>query len=240
MLRAEDVVLAISNSGETDELNAILPTLKRTGLRIIGMTGGHDSTLAKLSDVVLDCGVKREACPLGLAPTASTTATLALGDALASCLITWNRFEKEDFAQRHPGGSLGQRLSGCVRELMHTDGLPVLGESVSLGEALVALNEGGLGALALVDENNQLSGILTDGDVRRALCSGETDPEGAVSAVMTKAPASVLDSTSSAEVLDVMEEREITVMPVVDDAKRLVGMIHLHDLLGKGHLKFSG
>ncbi|NJB68886.1 arabinose-5-phosphate isomerase [Desulfobaculum xiamenense] len=239
MLRPEDVALAISNSGETDELNAILPTLRSLGLRIIGMTGRSDSTLARLSDIVLDCGVSREACPLGLAPTASTTAVLALGDALASCLITWNRFEKEDFAKRHPGGSLGQRLSACVRELMHTHGMPAARESVSLGEALIALNEGGLGALALTDEGGRFTGILTDGDVRRLLCGGSVNPEAAVSAFMTRNPACARPDVSAAEVLDVMESRQITVIPVVDGEGILVGMIHLHDLLGKGHLKFS-
>lgn len=239
MLRAEDVVLAISNSGETDELNAILPALKKIGIRIIGMTGREDSSLGQLSDVVLDSGVPREACPLGLAPTASTTATLALGDALAACLITWNRFEKEDFATRHPGGSLGQRLKACVRNLMHTDDLPVADVETSLGKALIALNEGGLGALALTDAAGRLQGILTDGDVRRALCAGDTDPQASVANVMTKNPSHVSPDIAAAEVLDMMEAREITVIPVVDDDGVLLGMVHLHDLLGKGHLKFS-
>ncbi|UIJ36701.1 KpsF/GutQ family sugar-phosphate isomerase [Desulfobaculum bizertense] len=239
MLRSEDVVLALSNSGETDELNAILPALRTLGLKVVGITGNLQSTLASLSDVALDSGVEREACPLGLAPTASTTAQLALGDALASCLVTWNRFEKDDFAQRHPGGSLGQRLRACVQHLMHVDDLPTADHTLPFAKALVALDAGGLGALAITDASGVLHGILTDGDVRRMLCSGTPDMNVAVEDVMTSEPLCVRPDVTAAEVLDIMETREVTVIPVVDSEKKLVGMVHLHDLLGKGRLKFS-
>ncbi|BBD07069.1 KpsF/GutQ family sugar-phosphate isomerase [Desulfovibrio ferrophilus] len=240
MLRPEDVALAISNSGETDELNAILPTIRAAGVRIIALTGCADSTMGRMAEAIIDSGVEREACTLNLAPTASTTATLALGDALAICLIEWKSFKTEDFKRRHPGGALGQRLSLSVADLMHVGNIPVANESTDLGHALDALTQGGLGALALTAEDGLLTGILTDGDVRRALCSGSPDLQAPASAFMTRQPSCAGPQSTAAEVLDLMEEKAITVMPIVDGDGRLTGMIHLHDLLGKGLLKFSG
>lgn len=240
MLRPEDVALAISNSGETDELNAILPTLKASGVRIIAMTGKRESSMGRMADVVLDAGVEREACTLGLAPTASTTAALALGDALAVCLIEWNSFDAADFKLRHPGGALGQRLCMNVAELMHADDYPAVTEAVTWGEALGALNDGGLGALAVTDASGKLTGFVSDGDVRRILHRGGAEWGDPVTALMTADPSSMTPEASAAEVLDLMESKAITVVPIVDAAHKLVGMVHLHDLLGKGLLKFSG
>lgn len=240
MLRPEDVALAISNSGETDELNAILPTLKASGVRIIALTGKRNSTMARLADVVVDAGVPREACPLGLAPTASTTAALAVGDALAVCLIEWNSFDADDFKRRHPGGTLGQRLSMRVADLMHAESAPRVSESATWAEALAALHEGGLGALAVTDADGVLTGFVSDGDVRRILLRGGADSATPVASVMTPGPASMTAQASAAEALDLMEAKAITVVPIVDEAHRLVGMVHLHDLLGKGLLKFAG
>ncbi|MBU1003052.1 MAG: KpsF/GutQ family sugar-phosphate isomerase [Proteobacteria bacterium] len=239
MLRPEDVALAISNSGETDELNAILPAMKAAGVRLIVMTGCRDSTIGRLADVVIDAGVEREACTLNLAPTASTTATLALGDALAVCLIEWKSFKAEDFRRCHPGGALGQRLRLSVADLMHVGDIPVARESLPFAQALVALSQGGLGALALTDGDGRLTGILTDGDVRRSLCGPRPDLEAQASVFMTRKPSCAGPDSTAAEVLDLMEEKAITVVPIVDGEGRLTGMIHLHDLLGKGLLKFS-
>lgn len=239
MLRPEDIALAISNSGETDELNAILPAMAASGVRIIALTGRCDSTMGRFADAVIDSGVPREACTLGLAPTASTTATLALGDALAVCLIEWKAFKSEDFKMRHPGGALGQRLCLSITDLMHVDDVPVELESVPFAQSLVSLSEGGMGAVALTDAQGKLTGILTDGDVRRAMLGGAPNLEAPTSDFMTVGPKSVAPSASAAEVLDLMEEKAITVVPIVQDGDRLAGMVHLHDLLGKGRLKFS-
>jgi len=240
MLRPEDVALALSNSGETDELNAILPAIKASGVRLIALTGCRESTMGRLADVVIDSGVEREACTLNLAPTASTTATLALGDALAVCLIEWKSFKAEDFKRCHPGGALGQHLRLSVADLMHVGDLASAPESTPFGEALLAMSRGGLGALALTAEDGHLTGILTDGDVRRSLCNNGRDTTLPASNFMTRNPSSVGPEATAAEVLDLMEEKAITVVPIVDAAGKLTGMIHLHDLLGRGLLKFSG
>lgn len=240
MIRDGDVVLAISNSGETDELLAILPALKSLGARLVGMTGAPGSSLARLSDAVIEVAVPREACPLGMAPTASTTACLAMGDALAVCLMEAGDFGRQDFRRFHPGGALGSRLTLKVAELMHTDRLPTAPDRASLAEALSALNLGRMGLAALVDDLGRLSGVLTDGDVRRLACRGALDPTRPVAEVMTRRPAHAAPDQTAAQALDLMEERQITVLPVVDAAGRLAGIVHLHDLLGKGRLKFAG
>ena len=239
MIRSEDVLLAISNSGETDELNAILPSLRSLGVAVVAFTGDPASTLAGLSDVVVDVRVPREACPMNLAPTASTTAALAVGDALAVCLIHLKSFSESDFKRCHPGGALGQRLRLKVADLMHTD-RPVAREDTPLGEALGMLDSGSLGCLAVLDGEGRLAGVLTDGDVRRLVVRGPADPARPVAGCMTRNPRSVRLEASATEALDLMEERAITVVPVVDEAGRLAGMVHLHDLLGKGRLKFAG
>jgi arabinose-5-phosphate isomerase len=239
MISREDVVLAISNSGETDELNAIVPCLRSLGARIVALCGNANSTLAGQSDIVLNCRIPREACPLGLAPTASTTAALALGDALAVCLIKWKSFEAKDFKRFHPGGFLGQRLSRNVRELMHATDLPMVPAGATLQEALHVLNRGGLGTAVVVGEGNRLLGILTDGDVRRMVCRGQMNLTGQVDEAMITNPKSARVDQTAGEVMDILEAGAITVLPIVDHDKVLVGLIHLHDLLGKGKLKFG-
>jgi arabinose-5-phosphate isomerase len=239
MIREEDVVLAISNSGETDELNAIVPSLRALGVRIIAMCGNPQSTLSGHSDIVLDCRVPREACPLGLAPTASTTAALALGDALAVCLIKWKSFEAKDFKRFHPGGFLGHRLQRNIGELMHSTDLPTVPAGTPLSEGLDVLNRGGLGALVVVDGSGRLLGILTDGDIRRLVCRGGMDLNAAVDSVMITNPRRATLEQTAGEVMDILEAGEITVLPIVDRQDALVGLIHLHDLLGKGKLKFA-
>lgn len=239
MIRPEDVVLAISNGGETDELNAILPTMRSLGVRIVGMTKNEHSSLACQSDMVIKVHVLKEACPLGLAPTASTTAALAVGDALAVCLIHWKRFEARDFQRCHPGGTLGQRLRLSIHDVMHRDNIPVVSEKTSVSQALEVLNQGGLGTVAVVNNASGLAGILTDGDVRRLLCQGRLDLDAPVDQVMTPQPRSARPDQTAALALDAMEAAAITVLPVVDDHNTLLGLVHLHDLLGKGKVKFS-
>lgn len=239
MLRDEDVILALSNSGGTDEVNAIIPTLKAIGATVICMTGNAASAMAQLSDIVIKVAVPREACLIGLAPTSSTTAQLAVGDALAVCLMEWKSFSKDDFKKFHPGGSLGQRLATSVDQLMHTDDLPVVDVAASLKETLEVLNSGGLGLVAIIDGDRVLKGVFTDGDVRREVCCGPFDLDRSIADVMTVSPKRATTGQSSAHVLDVMEQNEITVLPVVNDDGLLAGMVHLHDLLGKGALQFS-
>ena len=239
MIRREDVIVAISNSGETDELNNILPSLKSLAGAVISLTGGVNSTMAGLSDVVIDTSVPCEACPLGVAPTASTTATLAVGDALAVCLIEWKSFALDDFRRFHPGGALGQRLAQRVEELMRSSQLPVTPSGASLGQALEALNAGKLGCVCVLDREGRLLGLLTDGDVRRLACAGRLDLDVAVDSVMTVSPLHATPGQKAAEVLDIMESRAITVLPVVGADRTLAGMVHMHDVLGKGRVKFS-
>lgn len=239
MIRDEDVVLAISNSGNTDEVNAILPTLKSLGATIVCLVGKPHSRMAELSDIVIDAQVPREACPMGLAPTASTTAHLAVGDALAVCLMEHKSFNERDFQRYHPGGSLGQRLSLCVDSLMHTEGLPVVSSDALVKDALVMLDEGRLGLVAVCDDDARLVGVLSDGDVRRLFCSGSLQQAKTIDGVMTVGPKVARLGDSAAHVLDIMELNEITVLPVVGEDERLVGLVHLHDLLGKGQLRFA-
>ncbi|MDR3641508.1 MAG: KpsF/GutQ family sugar-phosphate isomerase [Humidesulfovibrio sp.] len=239
MIRPGDVVLALSNSGETGELNTLLPALKSLGAVIVCMTSGVESTLARLSDVVIMVNVPREACPLNLAPTTSTTAALAVGDALAVCLMRIKDFGTKDFKRVHPAGALGARLSQPIGSLMHTENLPVAREDVPLNQALAVLNAGGFGLAALTDASGRLTGVLTDGDVRRMLCKGGFEPSRPVAEVMTKAPRNVAATDSSAQVLDLMEARQITVLPVLNQDGSLAGLVHLHDLLGKGRVRFA-
>lgn len=238
MIRADDLILAISNSGETDELNAILPSLRSLSGRVIGLTGNSGSSMAALCDVVINCAVPAEACPLGVAPTASTTATLAVGDALAVCLIDWKSFAIEDFRRFHPGGSLGQRLSLRVATLMRTAHLPVVALGTPLEQALHVLNAGKLGCVCILHQD-RLAGIITDGDVRRLVCAQRLHMHEPVDAVMNAEPLYVLPQQRAAQVLDVMECRAITVLPVVDEDKTLLGMVHMHDVLGQGRVQFS-
>ena len=239
MIRREDVIVAISKAGETDELNTILPSLKSLAGAVISLTGGVNSTMAGLSDVVIDTSVPCEACPLGVAPTASTTATLAVGDALAVCLIEWKSFALDDFRRFHPGGALGQRLAQRVEELMRSSQLPVTPSGASLGQALEILNAGKLGCVCVLDSQGRLLGLLTDGDVRRLVCAGRLDMEAVVDDCMTATPLHATPGQKAAEVLDIMESRAITVLPVLGEDRTLTGMVHMHDVLGQGRVKFS-
>lgn len=237
MLDRKDVVLAISNSGETDELSQILPLIKRYGNKLIVLTGGATSTLARAGDVVLDVSVTEEACPLGLAPTASTTATLAMGDALAVALLEKRGFKKEDFAILHPGGKLGKRLLLTVRDLMHAgDELPRVYEDTLMKEAMVEITSKRLGVTAVMNEREELVGVITDGDLRRAMERHPDLLELKASEAMTHNPKWIEADTLAAQAVQQMEEYAITSLFVFDKAGDKIpqGIIHLHDLLKAG------
>jgi len=239
MVMATDLVIAISYSGETPELNALLSSLKRRGNRIIAMTGGAHSTLAASADVVLNIRVPREACPLGLAPTASTTATLAMGDALSVVLLNRRNFQEEDFRYNHPGGSLGQRLKVRVGEVMLLgERIPAIGETDSAVAAIRVLNEKNLGAVLVVDPDLIVKGIITDGDVRRLLAESLSLAGLTAESIMTRDPLSIGRDALAADALSIMQRHEITVLPIIDAGHRLIGILHLHELLGKGEFRF--
>lgn len=239
MVMSTDVVIAISYSGETPELNALLDSLKQRGNTIIAMTGGMHSSLAASADIVLNIRVPREACPLGLAPTASTTATLAMGDALSVVLLNRKNFQAEDFRHNHPGGSLGQRLKVKVAEVMLTGaGMPVVVETEPAATAITILNNKNLGAVLVVDMENTVKGIITDGDVRRLFAEATTLTQLMAKDIMTKDPVSISKEALAADALSIMQRHEITVLPIVDANHGLTGILHLHDLLGKGEFRF--
>lgn len=233
-----DVVMAISYSGETAELNLLMPSLKNRGVRVIAMTGRADSTLARYGDAVLKVRVPREACPLGLAPTASTTAALAMGDALAVVLLNCKKFRAADFRRNHPGGSLGERLKVKVSEVMLTEEqIPVIAVDCTLAEAVAILNERNLGAV-LVMGGEDLLGIITDGDIRRLVSRGDTLAMRTIAEIMTRAPKTIDEQLLAADALSIMQRHEITFLPVHNQDGRLVGALHLQDLLGKGEFRF--
>lgn len=241
MVSPRDVVIAISNSGETVELNHLIPSIKALGCVVVGFTGNPSSTLGKASDLVINTGVDKEACPLGLAPTSSTTAQLAMGDALSVVLINAKNFQSDDFKKFHPGGALGQRLSLQITELMVTgDELPLMDESGNLGDALTLLDHRRFGAVFVVDEANRLKGLLTDGDVRHILAEGKADATTPIGDVMTASPRSVLNTAPAYDALNLMEKHQITVLPVTNDQGLVKGLLHLHDILGKGAFRFNG
>jgi len=238
MVSSTDVILAISYSGETGELNGLLASISDRKVPIIAMTGGMDSTLATCADVTLNAAVPREACPLGLAPTSSTTAALALGDALAVALLQRKQFKEEDFRRNHPGGSLGERLKVSVKEVMFTGiDIPSVLEENSLHQAITMLHEKNLGAVMVTDRKGLLVGILTDGDVRRIVVNGFL-PDVRLRDVMTRDPISITDNLLAADALSLMQRHEITILAVVDAGRRLQGILHLHNLLGKGEFRF--
>jgi arabinose-5-phosphate isomerase len=237
----EDVFLAMSYSGETDELNILMPSIRNIGCTVISMTGNPASTLARHSDIVIDVGVEKEACPLGLAPTASTTALLAMGDALAVVLINKKQFKTCDFKRFHPGGALGQRLSRQVRDIMFSgDAVPTVTTSASMQDAVEEMDRQGLGALIIVDENQRLAGILTDGDLRRMIAQKKPVFDQTLTDVMTPSPLHAFSQSPAFDALNLMEQHEITVLPIIDNAHRVMGILHLHDILGKGEFKFNG
>ena len=239
MVMTGDVILAISYSGETAELNGLLIALKKRGNRIIAMTGQKNSSLALAADIVLDIQVPKEACPLGLAPTASTTATLALGDALAVVLLNRKKFQEEDFRLNHPGGSLGQRLKVRVTEVMFsgTD-IPVIAPEAAATEAIRALNEKNIGVVLVVDDTYKVLGIVTDGDVRRAIAGGRSITSLNTAQLMTKDPICIDSSRLAADALSIMQTHEITALPIIHDDGTILGLLHLHNLLGKGEFRF--
>ena len=238
MVSPTDVILAISYSGETAELNALLASISKRKVPIIAMTRDAGSTLAGFAVITLNVGVPKEACPLGLAPTSSTTATLALGDALAVALLKRKQFKAEDFRRNHPGGSLGERLKISVSEVMLTGAeMPCIREQASLQEAIATLHEKNLGAVMVTSTDKRLVGILTDGDIRRIVIGG-TISDLQLSAVMTKDPIFISGNLLAADALSLMQEHEITILAVVGEEKELQGMLHLHDLLGKGEFRF--
>lgn len=241
MVGADDIFMAMSYSGETDELNILMPSIRNIGCTIIAMTGNTASTLAKHSDIVIDVGVNKEACPLGLAPTASTTALLAMGDALAVVLINKKHFKTSDFKRFHPGGALGQRLARQVKDIMFTgDAVPSVVSTASMQEAVEEMDRHGLGALIIVDESHCLSGILTDGDLRRIIAQRLPVFEQTLTDTMTRSPLHAFPQTPAFDALNTMERNEITVLPIIDHERRVQGILHLHDILGKGEFKFNG
>jgi len=236
MITRHDVVLALSNSGETEEILTILPLIKRLGVPLISLTGNPNSTLARASDAHLDVSVEKEACPLGLAPTASTTAALAMGDALAISLLEHRGFTADDFALSHPGGSLGRRLLLHVQDIMHTgEAVPSVAETASLNDALLVMSRKGLGMTGVVDEQGRLTGIFTDGDLRRLLDHGVVDIHKlSVGEVMTRHCKTTTPQTLAAEALSLMEQFRINALMVLDGEKHLVGALNMHDLLRAG------
>jgi arabinose-5-phosphate isomerase len=235
MITPHDLLLAVSYSGETDEVLTILPLVKRMGAKLISMTGKPQSTLARVADVHLDVSVSEEACPLNLAPTASTTATLAMGDALAVALLESRGFTADDFARSHPSGSLGKRLLLRVADVMHTgDEIPSVSAEASLSEGLVEMTSKNLGMTAVTDEGKRLLGIFTDGDLRRALDDRVDVRDTRMDEVMHRSCVTVGPDDMAAEAVRILEERKITGLLVVDAEQRLIGALNVHDLFRAG------
>jgi len=239
MVDAGDVVLAISYSGETTELCILLPSLRKRGVKIIAMTGNPSSSLAAAADAILSVAIPQEACPLGLAPTTSTTATLAMGDALAVVLLDLKQFNVSDFRRNHPGGSLGERLKIQVAEVMLTGpAIPMVAADATLRQAIGVLNDKNLGAVLIMANEQTMAGILTDGDVRRLVSQGQNLDTTTLAAVMTAAPKTITEGLLAADAVSIMQRHEITILPVTDSTGRLRGVLHLQDLLGKGEFRF--
>jgi arabinose-5-phosphate isomerase len=233
MILPEDVVLALSYSGETDELLFILPVIKRQGIPLIAITGNPNSSLAGQADIHLDAGIPAEACPLGLAPTASTTAALVMGDAIAIALLEARGFTSDDFARSHPAGSLGRRLLLHIADVMHTgDNVPTVAPDATLTQALVEMTRKHLGMTAVIDADRRLLGVFTDGDLRRALDDVGVDLRGAtVAELMTRGPKTIGSDKLAVEAAQLMEKHQIHALLVVDAGQRVVGALNIHDLL---------
>lgn len=235
MITAKDVVLALSNSGETDEILTIVPLIKRLGVPLIALTGNPASTLARMASVHIDVSVAQEACPLGLAPTASTTAALVMGDALAVSLLEARGFTAEDFARSHPAGRLGRRLLLLIADIMHSgERIPQVTQQASLSEALLEMTRKGLGMTAVVDGDDRLLGIFTDGDLRRALDHAIDVHTTPITQVMTRGGRTARAEMLAAEALQLMQKHKINALPVVDEKGALVGALNMHDLLRAG------
>lgn len=237
MLSVDDVVIAISNSGETAEILTIIPVIKRLGIKLIAMTGNPVSTLAKLADAHLCVKVEQEACPLGLAPTASTTATLAMGDALAVALLDARGFSADDFALSHPGGSLGRKLLLRLDDIMHrSEQVPVVPQTASIKDALLEISKKGLGMTAVVDEQGRMAGIFTDGDLRRILDQRYDIHTNLIAEVMTRKCITANAQMLAAEALQIMQQKKINGLIVVDETQVPIGAMNMHDLLRAGVL----
>ncbi len=236
MVTADDVIIAISNSGETEELVGLIPFLKRFNVNLISMTGNPDSTISKAAEVTLDVSVKEEACPMGVVPTASTTATLAMGDALAVALLIKRGFKEEDFAFFHPGGSLGKKLFIKVKDLMHTgDALPFVSPDMPMLKATVEISSKRLGVTIVAGSDKRILGIITDGDLRRGIEKwGKVFFDMNAGEVMTKNPKTISEDELAVKALSIMEKHSITSLIVPDNNGRAVGIIHLHDILKQG------
>lgn len=232
MITAEDVVIALSNSGESDEIINILPAIRRIGARILSITGSNDSTLSRESEVHLSAAVSHEACPLGLAPTASTTAALALGDALALCVLDLREFTAEDFARSHPGGSLGRRLLVRIKDVMRTgEAVPAVDAQATVQDAIAQISSKGMGFTAIVDQAQHPVGIFTDGDLRRLFMQGQTDTQATIRSVMNTQPRLLGTQQMAVEAVNMMEQFKINGFMVVNEQQQLVGAFNMHDLL---------
>jgi len=235
MIGKDDVVIAISYSGESEELSSILPHIKRFDIPLIGMTRDTNSTLGRYSDLVIKVEVEREACPLNTAPTSSTTLTLALGDALAVCLMRARDFQKSDFASFHPGGALGKKLFTKVSNLMKRDNLPIISDQASVKDAILAISEGRVGTALIVDKDERLVALMSDGDVRRALLSEDFSLEDSVMDYATHNPLSIDDEEMLAsDALVLIEDKKIQLLVVTDRDKKIKGVLHIHTLIEKG------
>ena len=235
MISKGDTLLAISSSGESEELTKILPHIKRFNIPLIGLTGNANSSLGKYADVFLDISVEKEACPLGIAPTTSTTLTMALGDALAVALMEERGFKEQDFASFHPGGSLGKKLFVKIKDLMRTTSLPIIHTKASLKEAIVAMSEGKLGTVLIVNEANKFMAILSDGDLRRALMHKDFSLDHFAIDYASKNPKSYTNTELLAsDALEIIEKGRIQLLPITNDAEEIIGVLHIHDLINAG------
>jgi len=235
MIGKEDTLMAISSSGESEELTKILPHIKRFDIPLIGLTGNGNSSLAKYADVFLDISVEKEACPLNIAPTTSTTLTMALGDALAVTLMNKRGFRKEDFASFHPGGSLGKKLFIKIKDLMRTSSLPIINDKTALTEAISVMSEGKLGTVLIVDDTKKLIGLLSDGDLRRALMQKDFNLEHPAINYANKEPKSYHNTEMLAsEALELIENDRIQLLPLTNEAGEILGVLHIHDLVNAG------
>jgi arabinose-5-phosphate isomerase len=236
MVTSDDIIIAISNSGETEEIIELIPFLKRFNVKLISITGNPESSLSKSADVTLDVSVKKEACPFGIVPTASTTATMAMGDALAVALLMKRGLKEQDFAFFHPGGRIGKKLFVRVKDLMHTgDEIPSVGMKTPMSKTVVEMSSKRLGHTVVIDDNGMIAGIITDGDLRRGIEKwGGKLFEMTAGEVMTKNPKTISEEELAVKALSIMESYSITALIVPDKDRRVVGIIHLHDILRKG------
>ncbi len=235
MIGKDDTLLAISSSGESEELTKILPHIKRFDIPLIGLTGEASSTLGIYADVVLDIAVEKEACPLGVAPTTSTTLTMALGDAIAVALMQEKGFKKEDFASFHPGGSLGKKLFVKIKDLMRTEPLPIIKTDTPLKDAIVIMSQGKLGHILIVDETDRFVALLSDGDLRRALMKEDFSLKEPAITYANQTPTSYTNTELLAsEALEIIETHKIQLLPITTEEKKIIGVLHIHDLINAG------